>query len=65
MVVLSLGESGHHNPIGQAVVNLWVMIEDKCNFNRKEVDIFMVDSTDSIGSVLVDVRGYHLLERCS
>lgn len=53
------------NEIGDAIVELWIMIEDSCSIVRQEIDICELDSGVSIGSAVVDVRGHHLLSRCS
>jgi hypothetical protein len=66
--------------IGDAIVELLVMIEDSCGIVRQvshsphstrltlppqEIDICDLESGDCIGSAVVDVRGHHLLARCS
>lgn len=51
--------------IGNAIVELWIMIEDSCGIVRQEIDICELDSGICIGSAVVDVRGHHLLLRCS
>lgn len=49
--------------IGQAQALLWVMVEDSCNLHRQDIDLLMDD--DLIGSVVVDVRGYRVLQKFS
>lgn len=51
--------------IGQAIIELWVMIEDSCNILRQEIDIFTSDMTSVIGSAVVDVKGNRLLTRAA
>jgi hypothetical protein len=51
--------------IGQAVVDLYVMIEDEKPLIRQEIDIMSTEMGDIIGSVVIDVRGYQVLLRCS
>lgn len=52
--------------LGSAVVNLWVMIEDSCNIMRQEVNFLSTDgSGEMLGVVVVDVKGYHLLQDCA
>lgn len=58
---------------GIARIPLYTMIENSCHIIRHEVDIIK-SSSDSdvgnkkqsvIGSIVIDVRGYQLLEQCS
>ncbi len=58
------GEDSRHM-IGQAIIELWVMIEDSCNILRQEVDIFTSDMSAVIGSAVVDVKGNRLLSRAA
>jgi hypothetical protein len=51
--------------IGQAVVDLYVMIEDEKPLIRQEIDIMSAEMGNIIGSAVVDVRGYQVLLRCS
>ena len=51
--------------LGQAIVELWVMVEDSCNILRQEIDIFTSDMTNVIGSAVVDVKGHRLLNRAA
>ena len=65
--LLLIGLSGEESKIlGSAVVNIWVMIEDSCNIMRQEVKILSQDrSVQSLGVVVVDVKGYHILQDCA
>lgn len=47
-------------PIGQAIIELWVMVENGTNILRQEVEVFAYDMSTIIGSLVIDVRG-HLL----
>ena len=49
--------------VGQADLPLAVMLEDSCNILRQEVDIISIDSEQVIGTAVVDVRGYRLLQK--
>ena len=44
---------------------MWVMLEDGCNVVRQELDIVTVETQETIGTVVVDVRGHALLSNCS
>ena len=64
--VVLMDVSRAHKIVGKAAVNLWVMIEDSCNILRQEVDIMADDAGGDalvriLGSVVVDVKGWHLL----
>lgn len=63
-VVLLSDSKGDLQVVGSAEVNLWVMIEDACNILRQEVDIVGIEDGDVIGSLVVDVRGFHALSKC-
>ena len=41
------------------------MIEDEKPLIRQEIDIMSTEMGDIIGSVVIDVRGYQVLLRCS
>ena len=49
--------------VGQADLPLAVMLEDSCNILRQEVDIVRIDTGGVIGTAVVDVRGYRLLQK--
>ena len=51
--------------VATAVVGMWVMLEDGCNVVRQELDIVTVETQETIGTVVVDVRGHALLSNCS
>ena len=59
------GNEKELHEIGDAIVELSIMIEDSCNIVRQEIDICELNSDTCIGSAVVDVRGHHLLSRCS
>jgi hypothetical protein len=65
--LLLIGVVGEDTKIlGSAVVNLWVMIEDSCNIMRQEVNVLSTDGSGKmLGVVVVDVKGYHLLQDCA
>lgn len=46
---------------GTGSVNLAVMIEDSCNILRHEIDIISAIDVRVIGSVVADIKGWHLL----
>lgn len=47
-------------PIGQAIVEPWIMIENGVNILRKDVELFDYDMRSRIGDMVVDVKGYLL-----
>jgi hypothetical protein len=53
--------------IGQANINIWMMIEDSTNIFRHEIDVYSYSLNEGkgegvvIGSLVVDVRGYRML----
>lgn len=51
--------------LGQGVVEVWNMIEHRCNILRQEVDIYTFDMTAIVGLLVVDVKGYMLMDKCS
>lgn len=53
------------NVFADALIDLWVMIEDNCSIVRQEIDLYDTHENSCIGSIVVDVRGHHLLSRCS
>ena len=57
------GTEGGMVTVGQADLPLAVMLEDSCNILRHEVDIVSIDSGSVIGTAVVDVRGYRLLQK--
>jgi len=61
---------------GIARIPLYTMIENSCHIIRHEVDIIKTSTDDTgdlgadrkqsvMGSIVIDVRGYQLLEQCS
>jgi hypothetical protein len=51
--------------LGQANLELWIMIEDSCNILRQEANIYTPNMTSMIGSVVFDVKGHRLLTSCA
>ncbi|KAJ1432700.1 hypothetical protein B484DRAFT_394848 [Ochromonadaceae sp. CCMP2298] len=51
--------------VGQASVPLWVMVEDRVNVLRQEVEVLSPDLGQEVGSLLVDVKGFRLLKKCA
>jgi len=51
--------------LAEAIVNIWIMIEDEINIVLMEVDICDCNSGDVIGSAVVDVRGRYALMKCN
>lgn len=52
-----------HVKVAHANVNLWVMLEDSINLSRQEIDLYSADDSELVGSIIVDVRGYLLLQK--
>ena len=64
-IQLSILDGDDQTIIGQANIDLWVMIEDSCNILRQEIDIWADDLSHVIGSAVIDCRGHRLLTKCS
>jgi hypothetical protein len=49
--------------IGHARVSLSVMVEDACNIIRQDVEVLRQKTGILLGTAVVDVRGYRLLQK--
>lgn len=59
-VVINVYDAEAKEPIGQAIVEPWIMIENAVNILRKDVELFDCSLTSRIGDLVVDVKGYLL-----
>ena len=49
---------------GIVVINLYSMIENSCHIIRNELDIISNVDNSILGSLVVDIKGYQLLQKC-
>ena len=49
---------------GIVIMNLYSMIENSCHIIRNELDIISNVDNSVLGSLVVDIRGYQLLQKC-
>jgi hypothetical protein len=59
-IQINVVDAESREPIGQAIVEPWIMIENGVNILRKDVELFDYDMRSRIGDMVVDVRGYLL-----
>lgn len=59
-IQINVVDADTKEPIGQAIVEPWIMIENGVNILRKDVELFDYDMRSRIGDMVVDVKGYLL-----
>lgn len=53
----------NNRPVGQAIIELWPMIEPGVNILRQEIDIYAYDMSSVVGLAVVDVKGNRLFRK--